>query len=282
MQTLTRPKRHPLSAIEPIDETGRGCNFLITNEYKRFAEFCRNCAEERYIGLCSGPPGIGKTVAARFYAEWDKLLDYRHKLPSKKPAFIRHCRTIFYTPSITNSPHQVRYDLNQLRFRQSMLVKAALQELEPDVELNDIVELIIIDEADRLKFSTLEELRDIYDRRNVGMVFIGMPGLARRFSRFAQFYSRVGFVHEFKTVSTSDLKKLLDNKETASKLLKLESGQGVDNDAYSALARVTGGNFRLINRLSSQIQRVMKINHLNWVNREVIATARDSLLIGNG
>ena len=30
--------------------------FLETKEYKRFAEFCKACMEEKYIGVCHGKP----------------------------------------------------------------------------------------------------------------------------------------------------------------------------------------------------------------------------------
>jgi len=41
-----------------------------------------------------------------------------------------------------------------------------------------------------------------------------------------------------------------------------------------------GGNFRLLNRLLTQIERILEINALQQVTKTVVEAARESLVIG--
>ncbi len=51
-------------------------------------------------------------------------------------------------------------------------------------------------------------------------------------------------------------------------------------DVLGAIVRMTGGNFRLLNRLLTQIERVMQVNDTSTVTLEIAEAARDSLVVG--
>jgi DNA transposition AAA+ family ATPase len=79
--------------------------FLVTSEYRRFAEFCDACRQYRYIGLCYGPPGVGKTLSARCYAAWDRFeaLPPVWRADDDALAAFDTADTVFYTPQVVNS-----------------------------------------------------------------------------------------------------------------------------------------------------------------------------------
>jgi len=90
--------------------------FLITSEYRRFAEFCDACRYYRYIGLCYGPPGVGKTLSARHYAAWDRFeaLQSVWQASDEALAVFDGADTVLYTPEIVNSPRVVAETVKQL------------------------------------------------------------------------------------------------------------------------------------------------------------------------
>jgi len=53
-----------------------------------------------------------------------------------------------------------------------------------------------------------------------------------------------------------------------------------DAAVVNAIARVTGGNFRLVQRLFAQIERIVTINKLPAVTTEVVTLARERLVDG--
>ena len=129
----------------------------------------------------------------------------------------------------------------------------------------------------------LETLRDRYDRAKfgdgVGLVLIGMPGLEKWLARYPQLYSRVGFVRQYWPLGAEELGFLQAHKWQQLGLT-FASDNFTDAKARVAIARITGGNFRLIQRLFTQIARILTINSLRTITKEVVEAAREQLVIG--
>jgi DNA transposition AAA+ family ATPase len=305
-----------------------GAAFVETKEYRRFREFCDACRRYRYIGLCYGPPGVGKTLSARHYADWDRVAfanpyaDRGGFRTDEVPG--KGC--IFYTVTVVNSPRQIEDDIAWVRRKiRSLVLQAIRTETEPVITearrkldeerdeffvkhdwlagkserlqraevavseailehaersrvVGDPTDLLLVDEVDRLKMSGLEQLRAVFDRGGIGLVLIGMPGLERRLARYAQLYSRIGFVHEFRPLGTAEVRTLLAGWRPPG--VPLPEDLLADAEGVAALIRVTGGNFRLMDRLLTQVGRILELNGLKLITREVVEAAREVLVIG--
>jgi DNA transposition AAA+ family ATPase len=268
------------AATQPAD-------FIVTREYRRFAEFCDACRDARYIGLCYGRPGVGKTVSARHYAHWTQLESllggpppYRHT--PVPPSDSGPWQTVLYTPGVSNTPRCVEQAVGNLWGTvQGLSARATWYGDPAGPALRHPPDLLVVDEADRLKTASLEQLRDIYDRRPLGMVLIGMPGLQKRLARYAQLYSRVGFVHQFQPLSGQELQGVIEH-QWVQLGLDMADHAHVDTAVINAIARVTGGNFRLVQRLFAQIERIIATNNLPAVTTEVVTLARERLVEGAG
>ena len=109
---------------------------------------------------------------------------------------------------------------------------------------------------------------------------VGHTGLTNtRLARYAQFYSRVGFVHQFRLLSVEEMQFILAHKWQQLGLT-LAPDDFTDAEAGAAIIRITGGNFRLLSRLLPQIERILEVNSLQEVIKTVVEAARESFVIG--
>src|SRR5215210_7127737 len=101
--------------------------FLVTKEYRRFGEFCDACRRDRYIGLCYGAPGVGKTLSARYHARWELIESARplYLWRGEPPAAALPCRTVVYTAPVVRAPSKIDRDIRDLRQRLNLLVEDA-------------------------------------------------------------------------------------------------------------------------------------------------------------
>lgn len=307
-QTSQQSGQHPPSNDTETNKS-RGAEVVETLEHRRFTEFCDACRRYGYIGLCYGPPGVGKTISARTYSRWDRVKQWDRWTsgPTENPLL----DTVFYTPAVVNAPGNIASDIRIARDTLKDLARRPLRlekeqrlesirrrdedhrdeihykhdwlsepfpELQPtygevareyvikDTQLRDPTTLILVDEADRLRMASLEQVRAIFDAGEIGLILIGMPGLEKRLARYPQFYSRIGFVHEFRPLDAAAIRQLL-NDGWAPPGVHLPP-QPWEQEIIAAITRITGGNFRLLNRLLTQMERILEINGLTEVNRD--------------
>jgi len=258
--------------------------FIQTKEYLRFEEFAEACKKYRYIGICYGKPGIGKSFSASYYAKWEifryyKLID---DLDEQMIQGVKECKAILYTAPVTNTPKRIaeKLSLKLLKFGNALAKVQGVTDphkLIRDVEYN--CPLVIIDESDCLSFKSIEQLRHLYDEYGFGLILIGMPGFEKRLSRYAQLYSRIGFAHEFQPLSEDEMEFLFEHHWQRLGLT-LDKKQFSDVEAIKTIARITNGNFRLLHRLFAQIQRIQEVNGMKKITKEIVLAARNCLVIG--
>ena len=273
--------------------------FMVTKEHRRFIEFADAVRKQKTIGICYGPAGIGKTQSGQHYAGWHKARDTieywgedDHHCRADKAAPINaalaRSRTVFYTPQVQTTPKQLKAELDHVFVLVSLCIEEHLiaqQKDQPGDQARlhrirkPVVELMIIDESERLSAGSIEHLRDRFDRYGIALLLIGMTGLEKQFSHYAQFYSRVGFAHQYRQLADDELLFVLQRQwKRLGK--ELDPDDFTDHQAITAIARITRGNFRLLDRLFTQIDRVLRINDLNTITEDVVEAARSTLVIG--
>lgn len=268
----------------------RATSFIATQEHRRFTEFADAVRKYRYIGLCHGQAGVGKTLSARRYAHWDiagaMLEQWGPRTPEdlKVNATLSRSRALFYTPTVGGNLRELRHDVQRLFSRADMSIDDHVRPCrEGECKIIDskihYIDMLIVDEAERLSTSALEWLRDLFDRRGIGLILIGMPGIEKRMARYPQLFSRVGFAHHYRPLHDQELKFVL-TRRWHDLGMTLDDADFTDAQAVAAIVRMTGGNFRLLQRLFVQIERVLRLNEMTTITEEVVEAARSTLVIG--
>ncbi|MBA3535681.1 MAG: AAA family ATPase [Tatlockia sp.] len=261
--------------------------FINTKQYKKFAEFCAACHRDRYIGVCYGAAGVGKTESALHYTNWDKIMKNAKTSNFSSqplPTFsMSRFNSILYTPSTLALARDIIQDIKHTQRQFSLLKERALYldeiPLHVHAKCHNYAELVIIDEAERLKPQAFELIRELYDKGGVTFIFIGMPGMEKIIGRYPQLYSRVGFVHQFKNLGKNEVEFII-TKHFLKLGITIDADDFCDQETVSTIIRMTNGNFRLINRLLKQSHRIMMVNCMTSLSAEILEAARKCLLIG--
>jgi DNA transposition AAA+ family ATPase len=141
--------------------------FIVTKEHRRFMEFANVVRKERYIGLCYGAAGVGKTQSARRYAHWQSVEPLltrwgpRDEADKKVYAPLARSRVLFFTPDVRANFGELRHQIDDLLGRINVCIDQHTGKTARTLPW-DYVELVVLDEAERLNTAALEYLRDLF------------------------------------------------------------------------------------------------------------------------
>ena len=113
------------------------------------------------------------------------------------------------------------------------------------------VEMVIIDEADRLKPKTFAEVRDIFDKLQISVILVGTDRLDAVIKRDEQVYNRFRACHRFGKLSGEDFKRTVEIWEK--QILKLPVASNLSSmKMLKILGQATGGYIGLMDMILRQ------------------------------
>jgi DNA transposition AAA+ family ATPase len=254
--------------------------YVESTAFRTFFELCQACREQKEIGLIHGRPGVGKTEAALRYSSWtlvERNLALKYGQPIE-PEKLSTLDTLYFKPSITVSPQKLKSELCLTRNRFCDAKGKALSWHSPqNWDQSGQVGLLILDEAHRLKYQALEELRDLQERWDVGIVLIGDPGMEMNLPRMFHFADRVRYAEPFDPLSRTEV------YEYTKKQTEINGIPEPAPEVREAIAICTKGNPRTLGHFFALIQKILKINDdiVQEITPDVIETARELMLVGS-
>jgi DNA transposition AAA+ family ATPase len=167
--------------------------FTETSISKRFFETADQCRLFCDMGVCYGDAGIGKTQAAREYA-------------------LRHGETILIECLPCYSPSAFLHTLQDRLCKSECKNNSAVFCSIVD-KLKGSGRLIIIDEAEKLPYKTLEYIRRIHDMADIGILLVGMPELIGNLkgfnNQYRQLYSRIAIGIKLGNITEDDARAII-------------------------------------------------------------------------
>jgi len=215
----------------PPDETG----FLPITTARQIAEIAHTVHLQGDLGIAYGDAGIGKTTAAKNYAEKnsDVIL-----IESDPTVTARVLVSKLYRLLLSDSTGP----LNQMF--ESLIDR-----------LRGTGRLIIIDEAEHLPVKALELLRRLRDLTGIGLLLIGMPRLYSNITGmkndFKQLSSRVGIAARLGQLTPDD----------AAALVRAQIPDA-DGKIVTKFHTLTSGNARSLAKLLDASLRMAKFNEI--------------------
>ena len=236
--------------IEELRDGKVTLDFVKTSVVDDVYDIARTCHVENEIGVCYGEAGLGKTFAVKRYA-----------IENSGVVLIE--ADLGYTPKVLFSELHKKLGFDGCGTIHGMF-------LDVVDKLKSTGRLIIVDEAEHLPYKSLELLRRVYDKANVGILLVGMPRLIMNLKgekrQYAQLFSRVGISTKINPLTDEDQKSLI------CKILPDYK------PVFKTLSTYSAGNTRVLAKLLVRAVRIAELNNIA-VNDEVIEASVSQIIV---
>ncbi|WP_242054942.1 TniB family NTP-binding protein [Nostoc flagelliforme] len=198
--------------------------------------------QARQSGRVVGESRTGKTMGCNAYR-----LRHRPKQEVGKPPLVP-VAFLEDIPSDCTAKGLFNEILKHLKYQMSKGTVAEIRERTFRVLKGCGVEMLIIDEADRLKPKTFTEVRDIFDKLEIAVILVGTDRLDAVIKRDEQVYNRFRSCHRFGKLSGEEFKRTVEIWEKMILQLPVASNLSAKT-MLKTLGEATGGYMGLIDTI---------------------------------
>ena len=216
-------------------------SFIPLQQVEIIHDWLEGKRQSRQSGRVVGESRTGKTMSCDAYRLRHKPRQEAGRPPIVPVAYIQ-------IPQECGAKELFGVILEHLKYQ---MVKGTVAEIR-DRTLRVLkgcgVEMLMIDEADRLKPKTFAEVRDIFDKLEISVILVGTDRLDAVIKRDEQVYNRFRACHRFGKLSGDDFKRTVEIWEK--RVLQLPVASNLSSKTMlKTLGEATGGYIGLMDMI---------------------------------
>ena len=219
----------------------RSKSFVPLEQVKVLHDWLEGKRQSRLSGRVVGESRTGKTMGCDAYRLRHKPTQEYGKPPTVPVVYIQ-------IPQECGAKDLFSMILEHLKYQVVKATVADIRDRTFRVLKGCAVEMVIIDEADRLKPKTFAEVRDIFDKLEIPVILVGTDRLDAVIKRDEQVYNRFRACHRFGKFSGEDFKRTVEIWEK--QILKLPVASNLSSTKMlKILGQATGGYIGLMDMI---------------------------------
>ncbi len=227
--------------LEAEIERLRGREVVMLEQVRKLHDWLEGKRRSRQCCRVVGESRTGKTMACDAYR-----LRHKPKQEVGKPPIVP---VVYVQPSQDCGARELfGVIIEHLKYKMVKGTVAEIRSRTLQVLKGCEVEMLIIDEADRLKPKTFADVRDIFDNLGISVVLVGTDRLDAVVKRDEQVYNRFRACHRFGKLSGAEFQQTVEIWERDVLKLPVASNLGTKT-MLKTLGEATGGYIGLMDMI---------------------------------